>query len=293
MGKDIPFGTRVWTENRILKGEVIRINALEDYPTEALDDRAISQTDGVQSILTIPVRGTTDTVVGAIGMHVYSHSYIWLDDDISHLKIVGDSIANLLERKYAEENLLNAYDTTLEGWAKALELRDKETEGHTRRVTDLTMKLAQQFDIPNEKMVDIRRGAILHDIGKLSIPDEILQKPGKLTDDEWKTMSQHPRIGYKLLTPIDFLKGSLDIVLYHHEKWDGSGYLEGMQGEDIPLAARIFAVVDVWDAVQSDRPYKKAWSREKALELIKKGSGNHFDPNVIRVFLELVKQGEI
>ncbi len=212
-----------------------------------------------------------------------------LDSEIYIQAIVRD----ITDRKQAEIKIIEAYDNTLEGWAKALELRDKETEGHTRRVTDLTEKLAQQFDISGEKLVDIRRGAILHDIGKLAIPDEILQKPGKLSSNEWKIMTQHPWTGYKLLAPIEFLKGSLDIVLYHHEKWDGSGYLQGLKGEDIPLAARIFAVVDVWDAVQSDRPYKKAWSRSKAIELIKKGSGKHFDPDVIKVFLELVDQGKI
>ena len=145
----------------------------------------------------------------------------------------------------------------------------------------------------DDELVKIRRGAILHDIGKLGIPDEVLLKPGKLTRAEWNIMSQHPWLGYKLLAPISFLKDSLDIVRYHHEKWDGNGYLSGLQGEEIPLPARIFAIVDVWDAVQSDRIYKKAWNRGEAIELIKTKSGEHFDPKVASVFLGMVKDGKI
>lgn len=204
------------------------------------------------------------------------------------------SILDITERKISEEKLLNAYDNTLWGWAKALEYRDKETEGHSRRVVDITIKLAQALGITNEdELVNIRRGAILHDVGKLGIPDEVLLKSGELTNAEWKIMIQHPWLGYRLLLPIAFLKGSLDIVRYHHEKWDGSGYLSGLKGEQIPLAARIFAIVDVWDAVQSARPYKKAWSRDKAIRLIKSESGRHFDPTIAGTFLELVEKGEI
>lgn len=204
------------------------------------------------------------------------------------------SILDITEQKVAEEKLTNAYETTLWGWAKALEFRDKETEGHSHRVVETTLKLAQALKITDDvELTHIRRGAILHDIGKLSIPDEILLKPGKLTDGEWKIMSQHPWIGYKLLAPIEFLKDSLDIVRYHHERWDGSGYLSGLKGEEIPISARIFTIVDVWDAIQSDRPYKKAWKREKAIQHLKSESGKHFDPAIVTAFFDLVKQGKI
>lgn len=204
------------------------------------------------------------------------------------------SILDITEQKEAEEKLTKAYETTLWGWAKALEFRDKETEGHSHRVVEITLDIAQAMGITREdELINIRRGAILHDIGKMGIPDEILLKPGKLSEDEWQVMSQHPQLGYKLLAPIDFLKDSLDIVLYHHEKWNGSGYPNQLSGKDIPLAARIFTIVDVWDAIQTDRPYKKAWKREKAIQYLKSEAGKQFDPAIVTAFFDLVKQGKI
>ncbi len=207
--------------------------------------------------------------------------------------MVGDSIANLLERTRAEENLLKAYDTTLEGWAKALELRDKETEDHSRRVVELTITLAKAMGIEEEELHHIRRGAILHDIGKMGIPDEILRKRGKLTISERKVIEQHPVYSYELLSSIPFLEKALDVPYCHHEHWDGSGYPRGLKGEEIPVAARIFSVVDVWDAICSDRPYSKAWPREKAIQYLKEESGKYFDPECVSVFLDLVEQGKI
>jgi putative nucleotidyltransferase with HDIG domain len=193
----------------------------------------------------------------------------------------------------SNEELRLAYDTTLEGWAKALELRDKETEGHSRRVTELTMLLVARMGIPKEQWDAVRRGAILHDIGKMGVPDEILLKPGKLDDTEWAIMKRHADYAYELLSPISFLKSALDIPYAHHEKWDGSGYPRGLRGDEIPLPARVFAVVDVWDALRSDRPYRPAWSREKALAYIQENSGGHFDPKVVDHFCEAVKENQI
>ncbi|MBI3738310.1 MAG: HD domain-containing protein, partial [Chloroflexi bacterium] len=200
-----------------------------------------------------------------------------------------------LEHRVRErtEELAEAYDTTLEGWAKALELRDKETEGHSRRVTDLTMKLALELNIHEDDLLQIYRGAILHDIGKMAVPDEILRKAGKLNEQEWEIVHRHPMIAYELLSPIPYLKKAMDIPYCHHEKWDGSGYPRGLKGEDIPLSARIFAVADVWDAVQSDRPYNKGWPRQEATEYIRQQSGKHFDPNVVNAFIKLIEQGKI
>jgi putative nucleotidyltransferase with HDIG domain len=181
--------------------------------------------------------------------------------------------------QYSNNELLLSYDTTIEGWSKALDLRDKETEGHTLRVTELTIQLARSMDIKEEELIHIRRGALLHDIGKMGIPDIILLKPGKLTDEEWVIMKKHPVYAYDLIYPIEYLRLALDIPYCHHEKWDGSGYPRGLKGEQIPLSARIFAIIDVWDALRSDRPYRKAWDKEKTLEHIKSGSGTHFDPN--------------
>lgn len=191
------------------------------------------------------------------------------------------------------EELAQSYDTTLEGWAKALELRDKETEGHSRRVTELTLRLAQAISIPAADLEQIRRGAILHDIGKMAISDEILRKTGPLSDAEQEIVLQHPTIAYELLARIPFLQKALDIPYCHHEKWNGSGYPRGLKGKQIPLAARLFAVVDVWDAIQSDRPYKKAWSRNQAIEYLREQAGEYFDPEVVDAFLALIEKGEI
>jgi len=181
--------------------------------------------------------------------------------------------------------LVMAYDATIEGWSRAMDLRDKETEGHTLRVTELTIRLARAMGTSEAEIVHVRRGALLHDMGKMGIPDRILLKPGKLSDEEWVVMRKHPQFAYDMLLPITYLRPALDIPYCHHEKWDGSGYPRGLKGEQIPLAARIFAVIDVYDALTSDRPYRKAWSREKTLEHIKTNSGTHFDPKVVEAFI--------
>lgn len=191
--------------------------------------------------------------------------------------------------QHANLNLLAAYDTTLEGWSRALDLRDKETEGHSQRVTDLTMQLAQSLGLTDDELVQVRRGALLHDIGKMGVPDAILLKPGKLTDDEWVVMKKHPQYAYDMLSPITYLRPALDIPYCHHEKWDGTGYPRGLKGAQIPLAARIFAVVDVWDALRSDRPYRPAWPPEKVFEHLRAGSGAHFDPAVVQAFLRMME----
>ncbi len=190
-----------------------------------------------------------------------------------------------LERSNTELTL--AYDTTLEGWSRALDYRDKETEGHSRRVTDMTLKLAQSIGMNSEDILHARRGALLHDIGKLGVPDSILLKPGRLTDEEMAVMRKHPVIAYELLSPIAFLRKSIDIPYCHHEKWDGTGYPRKLRGEQIPLAARIFAIVDVYDALCSDRPYRLAWPKEKALEYIRGQAGSHFDPEIADKFLKM------
>ncbi|MDY6827419.1 MAG: CHASE domain-containing protein [Bacillota bacterium] len=182
--------------------------------------------------------------------------------------------------------LLQAYDATIEGWAHALSLKDEETEEHSQRVTELTLRIAGLMGISDENLIHVRRGALLHDIGKMGIPDGILLKPGQLNEEEWTIMRKHPVYAYDMLSSIDYLRPALDIPYCHHEKFDGSGYPRGLKGKTIPLAARIFTVVDVYDALTSDRPYRKAWSREEALEYIRENSGNHFDPQVVEVFLK-------
>jgi len=188
----------------------------------------------------------------------------------------------------SNQELSLAYDITLEGWGKALELRDKETQGHTRRVTYLTLELARQMDIPESELLHIRRGALLHDIGKMGVPDNILRKNGPLTQDEIFEMRKHPQYAYDLLTPITYLRPAMEIAYAHHEWWDGSGYPRGLKGEEIPLSARIFAIIDVWDALSSDRPYRKAWPRKKILNYIKSLSGKQFDPRILNVFYKMI-----
>jgi putative two-component system response regulator len=192
----------------------------------------------------------------------------------------------------ALDKLQGAYDKTMEGWVKALDLRDHETEGHTQRVTKMTVRLAQAMGIDGENLVHIRRGALLHDIGKLSVPDSILFKPGKLTDGEWEIMRMHTNYAYEWLFPIEYLRPAIDIPYYHHEKWDGSGYPCGLRGEDIPHAARIFAVVDVWDALSSNRCYRTAWPKEEVLKYIREQSGKHFEPKVVDMFIHLLSEDE-
>jgi PAS domain S-box-containing protein len=204
------------------------------------------------------------------------------------LAIDNASLFDSLQRSNLELGM--AYETTLEGWSAALDLRDKETEGHTQRVTNLTLKLAEAMKLGERERVHMRRGALLHDIGKMGIPDRILLKPDQLTEEEWEIMRQHPTYAYNLLSPISYLRPALDIPYCHHEKWDGTGYPRKLKGEAIPLSARIFAVADVWDALCSDRPYRPAWTKEKALEHIKSLSGIHFDPRVVEVFLQVVDQ---
>jgi HD-GYP domain-containing protein (c-di-GMP phosphodiesterase class II) len=185
-------------------------------------------------------------------------------------------------------DLRGTYDLTLSGWGQALELRDRETEGHSQRAVEMTIDLAARLGISKQEVEHIRRGALLHDIGKMAVPDAILLKPGKLTPAEWQVVRMHPQQGIRLLENIPYLQPALAIPRSHHEHWDGSGYPEGLAGEAIPFAARIFAVVDVWDALTSDRPYRKAWSARKARDYIRRQSGKSFDPRVVKEFLDLI-----
>ena len=205
---------------------------------------------------------------------------------VAAIAIDNLTLFNDLQRSNMELSL--AYDATIEGWSRALDLRDKETEGHTQRVTEMTLQLARRMGIAENDYVHIRWGSLLHDIGKMGVPDEILLKPGPLTEEEWEIMRKHPVYAYEMLSPISFLHKALDIPYCHHEKWDGSGYPRGLRENHIPLIARIFAIVDIWDALGSNRPYRQAWPVEKILDHVKSLSGTHFDPQVVEVFLNMV-----
>jgi HD-GYP domain-containing protein (c-di-GMP phosphodiesterase class II) len=189
-------------------------------------------------------------------------------------------------------NLSLAYDATIEGWSKALDLRDQETEGHTLRVSEMTVQLADLMGISTNDQVQIRRGVLLHDIGKIGVPDSILYKPGPLSEEEWVIMRRHPEFAFEMLSPITYLRQALDIPYCHHEHWDGSGYPRRLHGEQIPLAARIFTVVDVWDALISDRPYRKPLTKAAATEFVRKNSGKLFDLRVVEVFLRMLENAQ-
>ncbi len=191
----------------------------------------------------------------------------------------------------ANLDLSLAYDATIEGWSRAMDLRDHETEGHSLRVTDLTLSLARAMHAPrsDSQLVEIRRGALLHDIGKMGIPDSILLKEGPLTEAEWVSMRSHPKLAHDMLAPIAYLKEAIDIPYCHHEKWDGTGYPRGLRGEQIPLSARIFAIIDVWDALTSDRPYRQKWTKQKTRQYIQEQSGKHFDPQIVDIFLKVIE----
>ena len=216
---------------------------------------------------------------------------------LSFLEMLGGQAAIAIDNatlfsdlQRSNTEITSAYDATIDGWSRALDMRDHETEGHTQRVTEMTLQLAHRLDIPKNEMIHIRRGATLHDIGKMGIPDRILHKPGPLTAEEWQTMRQHTQFACALLNPIDYLRPAKDIPCYHHERWDGSGYPSGLKGNEIPLPARLFAVIDVFDALTSDRPYRSAWSKKAAINYIQEQSGILFDPAITSPFLNLIKE---
>ena len=186
--------------------------------------------------------------------------------------------------------VLRAYEATLEGWIRALDLRDRETEGHSRRVVGLTERLAEELGVCGEKLVHIRRGALLHDVGKMALPDSVLLKPGDLTEEEQAVMRRHPEHAWEMLKGVDFLRPALDIPYAHHERWDGTGYPRGLSGAGIPLAARLFAVVDVWDALRYDRAYRAGWPAERVKDHLRDGAGTQFDPTVVPAFLRILER---
>jgi putative two-component system response regulator len=211
-----------------------------------------------------------------------------LSKKVAELASAKERFENLLEdSRLTNEELAQTHEATLQGWIRALDMRDPSTGAHTRRVTDLTVRLARVMGISGNALSSIRRGALLHDIGKLGVPDHILFKAGPLDDEEWRLMRLHPVYARQMLEPIKFLHAALDIPCFHHEKWDGTGYPSGLKGDQIPQVARIFAVVDVWDAILSKRPYRDAWPKHDARQYILDQSGKHFDPEIAGTFLEL------
>jgi HD-GYP domain-containing protein (c-di-GMP phosphodiesterase class II) len=240
----------------------------------------------IASVITRPLRNLVEASAEVAGGNLQVQIMPRGNDEVTVLtRSFNNMISSLNQSK---DDLLNAYDHTLEGWSMALELRDQDTEGHTRRVAELTLELSQLMGYESEELVHIRRGALLHDIGKMGIPDSILLKPGALSSEEWSVMRRHPEFAYQLLWPIEYLRPAISIPYSHHEWWNGNGYPQGLTGEDIPLPARIFAVIDVWDAMRSDRPYRKAVAESEVCEYLLESKGVHFDGRVVEAFFELL-----
>jgi HD-GYP domain-containing protein (c-di-GMP phosphodiesterase class II) len=270
---------------------------VEDLLAARSEARPVSQLteEGFRSYLALPLIGHND-FLGIVEI-------VWRQPpeiqalDTAFLGRVTEQISLAMERssivrdlRHSNEGLASAYNAMVEGLSRALELRDIETEGHTRRVSVLMMRFGEHMQIPTAQWDAIKQGALLHDIGKLGIPDAILLKPGSLTPREREVMQQHAVYGYNILAPIISLRQTLDIALYHHERWDGSGYPYGLKGEQIPLVARLFALADVFDALTSDRPYRPAWAHSQAVEYLREQAGRLFDPQIVELFLEIVDQ---
>ena len=225
-----------------------------------------------------------------LGRNCSSHAD---DDDLQLAEEMPNTSVPFASVSTLDDTLRKVYDATIRGWSQILDLRDKETEGHSERVTEMTMKLARRMGLDEMQLTYIRWGALLHDIGKMGIPDSILRKPGPLDEAEWEIMRKHPSLAYEMLSPIAFLHTSLAIPHCHHEKWDGTGYPQGLKGDNIPLGARLFAIVDVWDALRSNRPYRAGWAEDKVRAYLQEHSGTHFAPDVVTTFLEMLEeQGE-
>ncbi len=268
-----------------------------DAATEPMTpaERGVCDARGLRSLLYVPLV-VDGSAVGAFIVSSIGETRECGASDLDLCRTLAHQISLAITNAQLHDSLLEAnrqltqaYDATLEGWAATLEMRDRETRGHADRVERLTMRLIEAMGVPESEWEHVRRGTLLHDIGKLGVPDAILQKPGKLTPEEWAVMRRHPETGRDLLASIEFLAPAVDIPYCHHERWDGTGYPRGLAGEEIPLVARIFAVVDVYDALTSDRPYRRAWTPAEAIEHIREESGRHFDPAVVEMFLAIVE----
>jgi PAS domain S-box-containing protein len=274
-----------------LERRIIHIPALSEELGE-LGRAAHIQEEGFSSYFCVPLiaKGQVKGILELFHRSAMQPDAEWSDflealAGQAAIAIDNATLFNELQRSNLELSL--AYDATLEGWTRAQELREQETPRHSQEVVDLTLRLSQVLRVTAIDPIHIRRGALLHDIGKIAIPDHILLKPGPLTEEEWQIMRQHPVYAYQLLSPIANLRPALDIPYCHHEKWDGSGYPRGLKGENIPYVARIFAVADVWKALLQDRAYRRAWPEEKAYTYILEQSGSHFDPEIVRAFLDV------
>jgi len=280
-----------------LEGRIIQKIDLPRRGTDFLRSPTFSREDfvsyfGVPLIAKKKLKGVLE-IFNRSALHPDSEWLAFLEMLGGQAAIALDNASLFHDLQRTNTELISAYDATIQGWSRALDMRDHETKDHTYRVTKMTVDLANKIEIPSAELIHIQRGATLHDIGKMGIPDHILYKPGPLSKEEWHIMRQHPRYAYELLSPIEYLRPAKEIPYSHHERWDGSGYPLGLSGEEIPLSARMFAVVDVYDALVSDRPYRSAWSKNEALHYLQEQKGILFDPNIVSAFLDLIEEKEI
>jgi HD-GYP domain-containing protein (c-di-GMP phosphodiesterase class II) len=297
------FHTNIFQHTRLKLGQGYAGRVALDRRVIGISDLTINKTEFERSLLFPNERFVVYYGVPLIAkgrvlgvLEVFHRSHIRPDEDwLDFLNIISgqaaiaiDSTVMFKDLQRSNFELNMAYNATIDAWSRTLDLRDKDTEGHTRRVTDLMVKFATTAGIQYSDLIHIQRGAILHDIGKVAVPDHILFKPGPLNQDEWAIMRQHPKYAVDLLSPIKYLEPAMDIPHWHHEWWDGTGYPDRLGGEEIPFPARLFALVDVYDALTSDRPYRSAWSKEDTLLYIESQSGRHFDPRLVPEFLNLV-----
>jgi len=280
------YTKRVVKERRLIRIENLKEQSVDKNFAQVLTEEGFVCYYGVPLITKGKVNGVLE-IFHRSPKQPYPEWLEFLETLAGQAAIAIDNATLFKDLQQSNFELQLAYDATIEGWSRALDLRDKETEGHTQRVTETTLMIARAMSLPAEQLIHIRRGGLLHDIGKMGVADNILLKPGPLTEEEQKTMRQHPKLAYEWLSPIAFLQQALVIPYCHHEKWDGTGYPRGLKGEQIPLTARIFAVADVWDALTNDRPYRRAWSNEEAIKYIRENNSTHFDPQVVNVFLDL------
>ncbi|NTV89130.1 MAG: HD domain-containing protein [Clostridiales bacterium] len=283
-----------WFSSQLFTNKRLHVEDLESLPAEAENEKSILLKNRFTSFLAYPLMLGTN-LSGFVIMGLFKVSSILPREDEALVSVLIRTVGNALFKRQAEaelqqanEDIRAAYDATIAGWAKALELREKETAGHSERSVEMAILLARKLGIDESEMEHIRRGALLHDIGKMVIPDTILQKPGALTEQERSIINEHPVYSRKILGHIDYLAPAFSIPFSHHEKWNGTGYPEGLSGIDIPLPARLFAVVDVWDALSSNRPYHSAMPQEQVIRYLEEQAGSHFDPEIVRAFLEVL-----